>query len=86
MAKRDERMTPIRMSSEYFGTRDFETPEEASRSINRLDNRAELVDELGNTYSNTAPNIRFVTERRKEATIRDKVSKEEIGTIRGEED
>jgi hypothetical protein len=73
------------MSSESFGSKDYETPEECSNSIDRLANRAELVDEMGNAHPNTPSNVSSLTESGREATVRDKVSKEEIGTLSEEE-
>jgi hypothetical protein len=59
----------------------FETPQEASSHIYYLYRRAELVDELGDEYANTAPNIAAVTDDGRVAALRDMVTKEEIGTI-----
>jgi hypothetical protein len=73
------------MSSESFASRDYDTPEEASESINLLFNGAELVDEKGVAYSNTASNIEHLTESGREATVRNQLSKEEIGTVRNED-
>ncbi|MDW5563883.1 MAG: hypothetical protein SA339_11720 [Methanomassiliicoccus sp.] len=78
-------MAPIRISSESFEPKDFKTPEEASNSIDLLYNRAELVDEKGVAYPNTASNLRSLTERGKEVTVRNQLSKEEIGTVREED-
>jgi len=78
-------MAPIRMSSESFGPRDYDTPEEASESINLLYNSAELVDDKGVAHTNTPSNIRSLTESGREVTVRNQLSKEEIGTVRDEE-
>jgi len=61
--------------------KDFETPQEASSHIYYLYRRAELVNELGNEFANTAPNIAAVTDGGRVAALRDMVTKEEIGTI-----
>lgn len=61
--------------------KDFETPEEASSHIYYLYRRAELVNEMGKEHLNTAPNIAAVTDGGRVATLRDMVTKEEIGTI-----
>ncbi|MDW5564293.1 MAG: hypothetical protein SA339_13845 [Methanomassiliicoccus sp.] len=61
--------------------KDFETPQEASSHIYYLYRRAELVNDLGNEYANTAPNIAAVTDGGRVAALRDMVTKEEIGTI-----
>jgi hypothetical protein len=73
------------MSSEFFGPRDYDTPEEASENINLLYNSAELVDDKGMSHSNTPSNIRSLIESGREVTIRNQLSKEEIGTVRDEE-
>ncbi|MDW5562638.1 MAG: hypothetical protein SA339_05365 [Methanomassiliicoccus sp.] len=64
-----------------IGSREYDTPEDASDGINSLLKGTELVDAAGKGYANTPMNLKVLTDGGKAVTLRSPKSKELLGTV-----